>query len=377
MPSWGKVHLLTSSRLAIVSLLAGTLALGAVQPELTTTLFRSGENGYHTYRIPALLATRSGALLAFCEGRKDSASDSGDIDIVLKRSTDGGRSWSPMSVIADHGPDTIGNPAPVIDRSTGTIWLLLTGNPGSTAEGEIMHSGAGGTRTVWIMSSRDDGRTWTPPSEITSSVKRADWRWYATGPGNGIQLRSGRLLIPCNHSEGLHSIRSHVIYSDDHGRTWQIGGSLPEKTDECAAVELGDGTLLLNMRHNLGRHRRAIARSRDGGRTWSDFRFDEALIDPGCQGSMIRAGKLVFFSNAADERKRIRMTLRASRDGGRTWPISMLLYEGPSAYSSLAATKSGAIALLYERGTATFRETITFTKIRQPELRAFPKNPSA
>jgi sialidase-1 len=140
---------------------------------------------------------------------------------------------------------------------------------------------------------------------------------------------------------------------------------------------LGDGTLLLDMRHTLGRPRRAIARSRDGGLTWSDFRFDDALIDPGCQGSMIRAGKLLLFSNAADERKRIRMTLRASRDGGRTWRISVMLYEGPSAYSSLAVTKSGAIALLYERGTATFRETITFTKIRQPELRAFPKTPSA
>jgi sialidase-1 len=362
-PDWDRVSLLTCPQLVIASLLAGALVLHAGEPERTTVLFRSGENGYHTYRIPALFSTPSGAVLAFCEGRKHSAGDSGDIDIVLRRSSDRGRTWSPLSVIADHGPDTIGNPAPVFDRATGTLWLLLTGNPGSTAEREIMRTGAGGTRTVWIMSSRDDGRTWTPPREITSAVKRAGWRWYATGPGSGIGLRSGRLVVPCNHSEGDRPIRSHVIYSDDHGRSWQIGGSLPEKTDECAVAELRDGTLLLNMRNTLGRHRRAVARSRDGGLTWSELSFDETLIDPACQGSLIRAGRRLVFSNAADERRRIRMTVRASLDGGRSWPVSTLLYEGPSAYSSLALLKGGAIGILYERGASAYYETVTYQSL--------------
>ena len=155
-------------------------------------IFRSGEDGYHTYRIPALVMTRKGTLLAFCEARKNSRSDTGDIDTVLKRSFDNGWTWSKMQVVADFGPDTIGNPAPVVEQKSGTIVLLLTRNPGHENESQFVDGTATGTRTVWITRSVDDGASWSAPVEITSSTKQPSWTWYATGPGNGIQLRSGR-----------------------------------------------------------------------------------------------------------------------------------------------------------------------------------------
>ncbi|MCX6624773.1 MAG: sialidase family protein, partial [Acidobacteria bacterium] len=322
-----------------------------------------GDDGYHTFRIPALIATKKGTLLAFCEGRKGGAGDSGDIDIVMKRSNDEGKTWSALKVVADHGSDTIGNPAPVLDRKSGIIWLLLTGNPGATSEAEIMTTGARGTRTVWVTSSKDDGKNWAPLQEITSAVKRPDWMWYATGPANAIQMHDGRLVIPANHSvKGSNDTYSHVIYSDNRGVTWQIGGSLPRKTDECAVVQLEDHSLLLNMRNNQGAHRRAIARSHEGGEVWEHFGFDDALVDPTCQASMTTAGDTVFFANPADPDKRIRMTVRASHNGGKTWPESKVIWEGPSAYSSMVAMRGEAIGLLYERGGKGPSEEIAFTR---------------
>ncbi len=343
-------------------LVLGWPLLNAAQP-FEMDVFRSGEGGYHTYRIPALIVTKKGTLLAFCEGRKHSASDSGDIDLLLRRSFDGGRSWGPVQTVADFGPDTIGNPAPVVDRRTGTIWLLLTSNPGHITERQIVDQTAEGTRTVWITHSRDEGASWAQPVEITASVKRPEWTWYATGPGNGIQLRSGRLMIPCDHIvAGSKARHSHVIYSDDGGKSWRIGGIAPEGTNECAVVELRDRTLLLNMRGYRGTNRRGVALSRDGGLSWTDFRWDETLIEPVCQASMIRYGKdRVLFSNPADM-KRVNMTVRVSRDGGRTWPHARQVYAGPSAYSSLAALRDGWIGLLYESGEKTPYERIRFTR---------------
>ncbi len=154
--------------------------------------------------FPALIVTSNQTLLAFCEGRKNSASDTGDIDLLLKRSTDGGKTWSEPQVVWDDGPNTCGNPCPVVDETTGTIWLLLTHNPGDTGEARIMEGKPGGTRTVWLSRSTDDGKTWTPPVDITASTKDPSWGWYATGPGVGIQIQHGphrgRLVIPCDHS---------------------------------------------------------------------------------------------------------------------------------------------------------------------------------
>jgi len=205
--------------------LCAVAGLGADPPLAQVEVFRAGENGYHTYRIPALITTTKGTLLAFCEGRRASRSDTGDIDVVLKRSFDNGKTWSNLRVVADFGEDTVGNPAPVIERRTRTVFLLLTSNPGKVTEKQIVDSTAESSRTVWLMSSTNDGATWSKPREITPSVKRPDWTWYATGPGNGIQLQSGRLAIPCDHiRRGTKAMHSHLIYSDDRGRTCSVSG---------------------------------------------------------------------------------------------------------------------------------------------------------
>ncbi len=339
----------------------------AAPPTLTQTeLYRAGQDGYHSFRIPALIATGTGTLLAFCEGRKNSRSDTGNIKLLVKHSSDDGRTWTPFQVVADHGEDTIGNPCAVVDRTTGAIWMLLTGNPGRLDQKQIMAGAGGGTRTVWVTHSDDDGANWAPAVEITAAVKRPDWTWYATGPGVGIQLESGRLVIPCDHAEkGSGVRRSHVIYSDDHGKSWKIGGVLGENTNECQLVQLADGRLLINMRSYEGKNRRAVARSRDGGLTWSEARLDDALLEPVCQASLLRltarTRNRLLFSNPADT-QRVKMTLRLSYDEGGSWPVSKLLHEGPSAYSSLAVLRDLTIGCLYERGDQSAYEKITFAR---------------
>lgn len=336
-------------------------------------VFVSGTGGYHTYRIPSLLVTPGGAVLAFCEGRKNSGSDSGDIDICLSRSEDGGRTWSPTKTVIDFGPDTIGNPCPVVDRDTRTIWLLLTRNPGNTHEGEILKSDIRGSRTAWVCHSEDDGLTWSKPIEITQSVKPAGWTWYATGPGCGIQLRSGRLVIPCDYAVAGDRIwRSHVIYSDDHGRTWKLGGIIEPDVNECQVVELADGSLLMNLRNYskdaCAEKRRALATSVDGGLTWSRPYYDQALVEPVCQASFLRVSvrpaarrnRLAFANPASTERKD--MTLRLSYDEGRTWPVGKVLHAGPSAYSALAVLPDGSIGCLYEMGIRKPYERIVLAR---------------
>jgi sialidase-1 len=357
-----------------LALLAFCATVWAASP-MHVDVFRAGEGAYHTYRIPALTVAPNGALLAFCEGRRGSAADSGDIDIVLRRSYDRGKTWTAAETIADMGEDTIGNPTPVVERESGNVFLLLTRNPGSITEQQII---AGkGSRTVWIMRSLDFGATWSAPVEITSQVKRPDWTWYATGPGNGIQTRTGRLVIPCDHNQRLNNERhSHVIYSDDRGETWKIGGIAAKETNESAVAELRDGTLLLNMRSYHGRNRRAVQRSIDDGLTWLPLEFDEALIEPVCQASLIAAvapgrkadGRLLFSNPAATTRTH--MTVRLSEDGGRTWPASQLVHEGPSAYSSLAMLRRNVAGLLYENGDRQPYERITFVRFDRNWIRA-------
>lgn len=335
-----------------------------------SAVYKAKDGGYFVHRIPALLATGKGTLLAFCEARSGSASDSAPTNLVLRRSLDNGKTWTPAQEVVHFPGFTAGNPTAVEDRTTGVIWLLLTANPAGLTEKEIEQGSPKGERTVWITHSSDEGAHWTAAKEITSSVKNPNWTWYATGPGNGIQLVDGRLVVPCDHKvAGTHAMYSHVIYSDDHGKTWKIGGSAGPETNESAVVQLADGSLLLNMRSYAGKHHRAIALSHDGGLTWSSVRLDSTLIEPVCQASMIRyklareTGKnRLLFSNPADTARRDRMTVRLSNDEAKTWPVARMVYAGPSAYSSLAILQDGTIGLLYERGKANAYEEIEFAR---------------
>lgn len=343
-------------------------------PPRQDALFRAGEGGYHTYRIPALIPSAEGTLLAFCEGRRESSSDTGFIETLLRRSHDGGETWSPPQVVASDPPHTFGNPCPVVDRDTGVIHLLLTRNLGHDWLGPIVDGTSEGTREVWVTRSEDDGATWSPPVEITAAVKPPDWTWYATGPGVGIQLRGGRLVIPCDHAVAETKVmRSHVIYSDDGGATWRLGGVAGDNCNECQVVELDDGALLLNMRSYHGKNRRAVSVSRDGGLTWSAPVFDEALIEPVCQAGLIRhtlpSGEtcLVFTNPASVERER--MTVRLSFDGGATWPHEGVLHEGPAAYSCPASLPGGGLACLYERGDEHAYETLTLARFEAEWVR--------
>ena len=367
---------------------AGGHLIFAPKPPLETDVYTSGTEGYHTFRIPAMVTSTEGTLLAFCEGRMGGGGDSGDIDIVLKRSTDGGKTWSELLVVADHEENTIGNPCPVVDRSTGRIWLPLTWNLGSDREGQIMAGKSEDVRRVYITYSDDDGLTWAPIREISATTRRDHWRWYATGPGCGIQLArgeyEGRLVIPANHSDhsdgSKHPYRSHVFFSDDHGRTWQLGGVLDEKTNESTIVELADGRLLDNMRSYHGEHRRAIATSADGGQTWSDVTLDETLIEPVCQANVLRYtfpeadGKSrILFANPASTGRQM-MTVRVSYDEGQTWPVAKLVYAGSAAYSCMTVLADASIGLVYERDG--YRK-ITFARFDLPWLTDGQDKPGA
>lgn len=367
---------------AAAVILAFTLPATAGSRFAQTDVFRAGEAGVHTYRIPSLFATKQGTLLAFAEARRGGQSDTGDIDLVLKRSEDGGKTWSALQTVWDDGPNVCGNPCPVQDRDTGTIWLLLTWNDGRDKEPEIIARTSRDRRLVFVCRSEDDGKTWSKPVEITEAVMRPEWTWYATGPGAGIQMEHGphrgRLVIPCDHIEGeTERYYSHVIYSDDHGRTWTLGGRVPKDgANECEVVETSGGGLLLNMRNHVpkGEPRpeglsRQVARSADGGATWTDQQHDRALIEPICQASIRRLSwaegarpGVILFSNPASTEKRERMTVRASRDDGRTWPVSRVIATGPSAYSSLAALPEGDAGLLYETGEKNAYERIVFAR---------------
>ena len=352
----------------------------ATQPEVTglmtkTNVFVSGQDGYHTYRIPALLASNRGTLLAFAEGRKANSGDTGDIDMLLKRSTDQGQTWSPAQTVWDDAANVCGNPCPVLDRDTGTIWLLMTWNRGDDPEPKIIAQESKDTRRVFVTHSSDDGVTWAKPRDITKDVKRDDWTWYATGPGAGIQIEhgphKGRLVIPCDHIEAASKrYYSHVIVSDDHGHTWKLGGrTAQDKVNECEVVELTDNRLLLNMRnYDKSQRARQQAISLDGGVTWGGQRHVPELVEPICQASVRRfawpsaaSKSVLLFANPAST-KRDRMTIRASFDEGQTWPATRLLDPRPSAYSCLAVMQDNTIGILYEAGEKRAYETLVFAR---------------
>jgi sialidase-1 len=351
-----------------------TTAVHQMTQKSPAYLFESGKEGYKTFRIPAIVTTNKGTILAFAEGRKNGASDTGDIDLVMKRSEDNGKTWSTLSVIWNDGDNVCGNPAPVVDKSTGTIFLLSTWNLGSDHESDIIKQTSKDTRRIFVLSSEDDGKNWSAPAEITNAVKRENWTWYATGPCHGIQLlkgtNAGRLVIPCDHIEAVtKKYFSHVIYSDNHGKSWNLGGSTPQdQVNECTVAELPDGKLMLNMRNYDRKEKsRKVSISSDSGIIWSDIYPDKTLIEPICQGSLCQFGNKkssrLLFLNPADEIKRENMTLRSSADNGATWTKSKVLYAGPSAYSDLTQLPNGNIGCLYEAGSVNPYQGIVYQEV--------------
>ena len=369
----------------IASLLAMSAALPAQQID-KRVIFNRGENGVHTYRIPALVQAKDGTLLAFSEARWNSSSDTGNIDLVLKRSTDGGLTWGPSITVWDDGDNVCGNPSPVVDRASGRIILLSTWNKGCDPERKIHLRTSEDTRRVFLLFSDDNGLTWSKPREITAETKKGDWTWYATGPCHAIQLRSGRIVVPCDHNvfkdgkdAGSHS---HIIYSDDLGQSWHIGGDSPVG-NESTVVELDNGDLILNMRGGRNDRKptgyaRIAAISRDGGETLEAPFHVKGLIEPVCNASIIdyspagkRTGK-ILFSNPEHISKRVNMTLRMSDDGGKTWERVCTLQEGPTAYSDLCVLQDGDVAVLYEAGEGYSYENITFARVGKSLLQTGP-----
>jgi sialidase-1 len=329
-------------------------------------VYVAGQDGYHTYRIPSLIVTCQDTVLAFCEGRMVNAADKSPTDLVLKRSHDGGRTWTPMQVVVKGVPDAVMDPCPVIDRATGRIHLVYDRYPQGFT---LADAGLGlDSTTAWVTHSDDDGETWSEPADITATTKKPEWSQLAHGPGRGIQARSGRLVIPCNSNDTEGGQWAFAIYSDDHGETWQLGKETGPLVNESQVVELSDKSLLLNMRSYRGRGCRAVARSTDGGATWSDPADVPDLIEPVCQASMIRyevasrrgTGPLLFSNPAS--RERTHMTVKVSEDEGTRWTVAERIYDGPSAYSCLAVLPDGAVACLYERGQIHPYETITLAQ---------------
>lgn len=368
---------------SILTRLLAALTVPAVSPAAETgdsqVLFRGGEGGYHTYRIPALITARNGAVIAFAEGRKAGSGDAGNIDVVFRRSEDDGRTWGPVQVLWDDGPNTCGNPCPVVDANSGRILLLLTWNAGSDTEADILKGKSEHGRRPYLSHSDDDGRTWSAPVDISTQADRPEWGWYATGPGRGIQLTTGphrgRIVIPANHSRDNGVYDSHALFSDDGGRTWTISQSIGTGSNESTVAELSDGTLYFNTRMQThGRGFRGVTRSRDGGATWEPLQDEPALPDPVCQASLFRLtpadqpggdnGVLLFLNPAGPGRTRL--TLRSSPDDGKTWPFSAELTSGPAAYSAITGLSGGRIGVLYECGGRSPYETLVFQALTPP-----------
>ena len=311
-------------------------------------LFEAGKDGYFNYRIPSLVVTSRGTVLALCEARKKTGHDWDDVDLALRRSTDHGRTWSKMQIIADEGELTINQPCPVFDHQTGTIWLpLCRGRKPGLGNAEVL-----------LMKSTDDGQTWSRPVSIHQTAADPSWTFVGTGPGHGIQLKSGRLLIPCwfDVTPTCGEVQSSCcIYSDDHGVTWKRGEPLTRNaSDECDIVELEDGTVYLNAR-SRGQKQRAYAFSKDGGQNWSAVKYDPLQPEPSCDGALIRLSDsrrsdknrvLVACPTNPDTRAHIRV--RMSYDECQTWPIASEPLAHLGGYSDLAVTGDRQVLCLYE-----------------------------
>ena len=364
---------------ALIAMAALVVSLGATWLEASeppqVDVFVNGDGGYPVYRIPSLVCTPKGTLLAFCEGR--SAGDQSPTDIVLRRSGDGGRTWQPMQVIVKALPDAAMNPTAIVDRVTGAVVLVCGRFPQLPKGQNVDHGGvaraAGLGRdsiTTWLTTSRDEGVTWSAPIDITAMTKKPEWRETGHGPGVGIQTRSGRLVVPCFETRLPESPGypwgvswNYAIYSDDHGQTWRLSDNeVGPCVNETQMVELADGTLMLNMRSDAVKTGdgyavkgcRVGAVSRDGGKTWSEPFDIRDLPDPNCQASILRytwadkqgKSRILFSSPAAEGR--LAGTIRVSYDEGKTWPVAKVIHKDYFGYSCLAGLPDGTIGCVFE-----------------------------
>ena len=334
-----------------------------------TDVFVAGQDGISQFRIPVLLTSTRGTLLALCDARVDKPGDpTNNIDLVMKRSTDQGRTWGPLQVLLDVGEGATADSCGLVDRRTGTIWIFTVYCPVGVGTRTAKPGLSGDTFMYWAIKSTDDGLTWSDRIDLTPMFKKPEWNSGSPGPGKGMQMRSGRLVVPKYFVKEGYSA-SHVVFSDDHGETWTIGGEAFTNgtTNESQVAELSDGTLLLNMRGTEG-NRRRISRSTDGGMSWAKVSLDPALIEPRCQASLSNftnrldhdRDRLLFSNPAALERRN--MTVRLSYDEGRSWPVSRQIHAGPSAYSCLTVLPDLTAGCLYERGDQSPYERITFAR---------------
>lgn len=341
-----------------------TGAPGGGQDELLKDvpfIYTAGEAGYAVFRTPTMVVTKSGAILAFAEGRVNNQKDEGDIDIVMKRSDDGGKTWSELVTLQNDGLNPCKNQCPVV-LENGRILYLWLWNESIESEDERT------TRKVFVNWSDDDGKTWSENKDITTSVYRENWGWYGAGPCHGIQLsrgdKNGRILMPCRHELLGAKTSSHIIYSDDMGETWHIGGiATRDRTTESTVVELSDGTIMLNSRNAVsGTNFRMKSYSYDCGETIDRTEDAKELIEPdGCQGSILyhsfneKTGKgNILFTNPNHRSYRVQGTIKLSEDDGETWTKQyMYSKEFPafSGYSDIAVMPNGSdVAVLYETG---------------------------
>jgi sialidase-1 len=374
--------------LCSLALLAGfpVAHSSAAEPLLEkVNVFEAGKDGYALYRIPGIIVTKKGTVLAYCEARRTGKSDWDTIDIMLKRSTDGGKTWSDMRKIADvPGPKTK-NPV-ALAQKLGNTNDVTYNNATAIADkdGTVHFLFCLEYCRCFYMQSKDEGVTWTPPVEITASFDKFrpeyDWKVIATGPAHGIQLKNGRLVVPIWMSTGTggHAHRPSavsVVYSDDQGKSWHRGDMVvkdPElkNPSETIVVELADGRTMLNIRSESKEHRRAVTYSKDGATGWSKLFFDEALLEPICMASIVRYSEAktggknrILFTNPNNltrkdgkekpemSRDRINVSVKMTYDEGQTWPVTKLLEDGFSGYSDMAVAKDGTILCFYERGS--------------------------
>ncbi|MGW0584815.1 sialidase family protein, partial [Streptomyces sp. NPDC002920] len=323
--------------------------------------YAAGQDGYASYRIPAVVTTRQGTLLAFAEGRRNGPGDTGDIDIVVRRSTDGGCTWGPLTVVAAGSGHTRGNPAPVVDPRSGAVVLVSCANEGTATEAQIMR-GEAPARRVYVQHSWDDGRGFTKPRDITDDAGLPDWRWYATGPGHALALtrgpNAGRLVVPANHSatppagspdtgREARYYGGHALLSDDGGLTWRLGfvdgdydGTV--NVNESIAAQLPDGRVYFSARDQSGNApgNRVDAISEDGGETLVRAYAPQPTLDdvPVVQGSVLQlpgAGAPLLFSGPSDPTTRRAMAVWRSADLAAGFTRAVTLSEQPAAYSDL------------------------------------------